>query len=691
MFPNIREAVSTQWRAVQIVLWKNFLVVQRRKSSYVILLIQVFFWFWFEALRVMGSAAYFPIPAEVPTDDSINERTLMYTIPSNVANNPIAITMATSGEDAPVNKQLAAMATKRFRLYLRRILGEGLEMFVFDSPEAMERGARLNSRIIMGIELKQLRLDRPEVSYDLHFWNTEVPTRDQSEISVFSGDCSWNQFERNCDAAKPFLSNFLLIQNTFNTAIVVTSKAEQQRELTRQKARYDKKTLLQPEGDTSKLDIPDELPEPEIEELTEEEASMLQQAVESSASDTDDADDTEKTDDAESHNFGQFEIPREPNPKYRMLPYNGREWLSSPYRLEMPGMSVIAERMPRPSREGSTFPMIASDGPFYLMFAFITVMTQVVTEIVVEKEGGLKEVMRTYGLKTFTFWFSWFVFYALFANVFAVLSTVITTFCSLFGSHTSILVVYYLFYFYLFSLMTQGMVISCFADNQAGAAQMAFILNLGFYGLYWIVQKMPVVPLALKVVMSLSSTCCFNFLVHDLILLRPHKGVHLGNLFASENDCGLYLLMLLVDVFIYLFAAWYLDIVIPGATGTSRPWHFIFTDAYHAVVGKPTTKPQYSPVPASEDLDQLVERVPDGIAANRKAVEIQNLVKVFTTRQGSKAAVDNLNLEIYAGEIFCLLGELTDSNVHRAQRSRQNHHDQHHDRPAGSHVWRRCG
>lgn len=188
--------IASQWRAVQIVLWKNFLVVQRRRSSYVILLIQVFFWFWFEALRVMGSANHFIIPAEIHTDDNVNERTLMYTIPSNIANNPIAISLDTAGTDPPVDKQLAAMTAKRFRMYLQRILGEGLEVFVFDDADAMEKAVRRDTRIIMGLEVKSLRADRPDVDYELHFWNSEVPTRHQNEINFYSGDCSWNQFYR---------------------------------------------------------------------------------------------------------------------------------------------------------------------------------------------------------------------------------------------------------------------------------------------------------------------------------------------------------------------------------------------------------------------------------------------------------------------------------------------------------------
>lgn len=44
------------------------------------------------------------------------------------------------------------------------------------------------------------------------------------------------------------------------------------------------------------------------------------------------------------------------------------------------------------------------------------------------------------------------------------------------------------------------------------------------------------------------------------------------------------------------------------------------------------------------------------LAKEHRCVEIQHLVKVFNTPVGPKVAVDDLNVKMYEGQIFCLLG-----------------------------------
>lgn len=39
-----------------------------------------------------------------------------------------------------------------------------------------------------------------------------------------------------------------------------------------------------------------------------------------------------------------------------------------------------------------------------------------------------------------------------------------------------------------------------------------------------------------------------------------------------------------------------------------------------------------------------------------KCIDIKNLVKVFDTPVGPKIAVNDLNVTMYEGQIFCLLG-----------------------------------
>ena len=56
---------------------------------------------------------------------------------------------------------------------------------------------------------------------------------------------------------------------------------------------------------------------------------------------------------------------------------------------------------------------------------------------------------------------------------------------------------------------------------------------------------------------------------------------------------------------------------------------------------------------------KYIEEVPkdlQALAKENKSLEIKNLVKVFDTPVGPKIAVNDLNVTMYEGQIFCLLG-----------------------------------
>ena len=56
---------------------------------------------------------------------------------------------------------------------------------------------------------------------------------------------------------------------------------------------------------------------------------------------------------------------------------------------------------------------------------------------------------------------------------------------------------------------------------------------------------------------------------------------------------------------------------------------------------------------------QFIEEVPADLSAlegENRCIQIKNLVKVFSTPVGPKIAVNDLNVVMYEGQIFCLLG-----------------------------------
>ena len=99
----------------------------------------------------------------------------------------------------------------------------------------------------------------------------------------------------------------------------------------------------------------------------------------------------------------------------------------------------------------------------------------------------------------------------------------------------------------------------------------------------------------------------------------------------------------------------YLDNVLPGQTGVRRPFYFFLLPSYWC--GSKLSSKDHD---NEEDIEGVADResyepVPDylkRLEEEDQVLKIRNLRKKF----GSFTAVDNLNVEMYAGQIFALLG-----------------------------------
>ena len=110
------------------------------------------------------------------------------------------------------------------------------------------------------------------------------------------------------------------------------------------------------------------------------------------------------------------------------------------------------------------------------------------------------------------------------------------------------------------------------------------------------------------------------------------------------------------DVFLWGFICWYCNRVIPGDYGHSLEWNFFIKRSYWCgtkegqVVAENEGGSSLSPnqlVPNEEVSAALMEQENEG-----RGVHVRGLTKQF----GDKMAVDNLNLSMYTGQVFALLG-----------------------------------
>ena len=167
-------------------------------------------------------------------------------------------------------------------------------------------------------------------------------------------------------------------------------------------------------------------------------------------------------------------------------------------------------------------------------------------------------------------------------------------------------------------------------------------------------------------------------------------GITATNLYSTYHNYnfGQGLFMLVVDFVLYTVLAWYLDQVVPSEFGVRRPWYFIFLRDYwcgksHSITSDNETRSCKDllacrrPVKGEkgerllDDMDDIgdseiamgegpkFEPVGQHLKATEEAgkvIRVRNLRKEFPTPDGTKVAVENLDLTMYEGQIFALLG-----------------------------------
>ena len=109
------------------------------------------------------------------------------------------------------------------------------------------------------------------------------------------------------------------------------------------------------------------------------------------------------------------------------------------------------------------------------------------------------------------------------------------------------------------------------------------------------------------------------------------------------------MVILIINNFFHLFLIYYFDNLLPGDHGIAKPWHFIFSCFYKQ---KPKEKILNKIELSAKDFFE-----DESIYSGRSiGIKIINLFKVFKQSNETKTAVENLNLNIYEGQITVLLG-----------------------------------
>ena len=339
-------------------------------------------------------------------------------------------------------------------------------------------------------------------------------------------------------------------------------------------------------------------------------------------------------------------------------------------------LSVELIPFPRDSLRDTPDVIAVWGGTFFFAAAMFTFVVQL-GMLVMEKERKLREAMRIFGLIGALYWISWWLTFFIINQIGLWLMIFTGLILQLdFFIKTDFMCYFLLFFLFglstismvfLFSTIVQksrsattlGFVIFILLDITNGSASaIVYRVNWDF----WLLQP-------LRYFFAFFPSVMFDLGISDLGEALENNGSGLKWSEIDDNQkifpFGQILMWIAIDAALYMLAAIYLDLVVPGEYGTTKsPWFFL-TPSYW--FGKGVMPPKASSPKFLETDDEDIREAADVVLrgeANdplKYAVVIENLEKTYQKypfMRSSKdfTAVDHVCYAVPSNQLFCLLG-----------------------------------
>uniref|UniRef100_A0A0R3RQ99 ABC transporter domain-containing protein n=1 Tax=Elaeophora elaphi TaxID=1147741 RepID=A0A0R3RQ99_9BILA len=344
--------------------------------------------------------------------------------------------------------------------------------------------------------------------------------------------------------------------------------------------------------------------------------------------------------DLKYHTFG-FSFLQEVTDKILIESATGQKYSSGLFMQQEPYKCVKVDK----------FHVLNFLGMFVIL-SWMLPSALLVKNIVYEKEIRLKEMMRIMGLGDSIHWISWSLHSFMLIFVSNILISILLKYGNLLPvTNFSVLITY----FALFSItcIAQCVFISTlFSRTNVASASAAGLFFLFFfpYQISFRTQSLSFVTITL---LFPQTAVAYGF---EMIYLADSNHITDWSSLLSIHVSGLPITLSTVltafalDTFIYIFLAWYINIVFPGIYGVPQPFYFFITTRYwfgdDYVVRFASDVDSSAPIAVSDNYEQE----PNDL---KLAIDICNLVKIYGN--GTKA-LDGLNMRFYESQITALLG-----------------------------------
>ncbi|XP_029874701.1 ATP-binding cassette sub-family A member 12 [Aquila chrysaetos chrysaetos] len=335
-------------------------------------------------------------------------------------------------------------------------------------------------------------------------------------------------------------------------------------------------------------------------------------------------------------------------------------------------IAVQVQAMPYPCYNKDMFlTSVTYSLPFALMAAWVLFIADFVKTLVQEKDLRLYEYMKMMGVNASSHFIAWFIECAIFLLITITFLIIVLKVGDILPKTNTVLLFLYLMDYSL-SIIAMSYFISVFFNNTNIAAlvgSLVYILTFFPFIVLLVIENH--LSFSVKSLLSLLSPTAFSY-ASQYIARYEAQGIGLqwDNMYKSpmigdNTSFGWMCWLILIDSFIYFILGWYIRNVFPGRYGVAAPWYFPLLPSYWVEYNS------YLPfwnekrrgllftklmLRKEATLNNKICAPPPHLEPEPTDLTLGVSLCGITKVYGSKAAVDNLSLNFYEGNITSLLG-----------------------------------
>ncbi|XP_041700647.2 glucosylceramide transporter ABCA12 isoform X2 [Coregonus clupeaformis] len=320
---------------------------------------------------------------------------------------------------------------------------------------------------------------------------------------------------------------------------------------------------------------------------------------------------------------------------------------------------------------------IAFAFPLVLMIAWVLFIANFVKKLVHERELRLHEYMKMMGVNPISHFFAWFIESACFLIITIIILTIILKAGRVLPHSDSFLLFLYLSDYGLSILAISFLVSSFFDKTNIAGLSGALIYVISFFPFIVVMSLESSLSFSAKSALSLFAPTCFSYASQYISRYESQgEGIQWSNQYISPlagdtSSFGWLCWLLLIDSVCYFIIGAYIRIVFPGKYGIAKPWYFPVMPSFWAdlfcccskvpekvnrgLLFSNIIRNNLSVFPNEKDnkakggfpshMEEEISGLPVGVA-------LHGLTKTY----GDRAAIENLNVKFYEGQVTALLG-----------------------------------